>query len=90
VGETTDNLPLAPQVFRGFPHTPILAFRAHPRGPHRGRYAAAVRPKTVPWRGAHVAEVRPGMWSAPRYTCSLDGRCHLRASAFQPGWRGSG
>jgi hypothetical protein len=27
-----DNL--APQVFRGFPHTPILAFRARPpRGP---------------------------------------------------------
>ena len=44
VGETTDNLPLAPQVFRGFPHTPILTFRAHPRGPRPLRGAAPIVP----------------------------------------------
>ncbi len=31
VGETMDNLPRRPQVFQGFPHTPILAFRPHPK-----------------------------------------------------------
>jgi hypothetical protein len=38
-GETMDNLPLHPQVFQGFPRTPILTFPSRPQGGARGSAA---------------------------------------------------